>query len=92
MTNVTTTTSSSSTSRTTSTISSVYTGPTEPARIGNYSYIGCWTDNVQGRVLKNIFLYGTSTNLMTLEKCNAFCNKYTYWGVEYGMFPIFHNH
>jgi hypothetical protein len=67
-----------------------YTGYIAPlqttAKIGNYSYQGCWTDNVQGsgRSLKGYSF--TNTTGMTEEVCVGACltRGYTWAGVEYG--------
>ncbi|KAL0932353.1 uncharacterized protein CTRU02_213306 [Colletotrichum truncatum] len=48
----------------------------------DYTALGCFTDNVNGRRVlgdKN-----TAANDITLEKCAASCSQYKYFGVEFG--------
>ncbi|KUJ12265.1 uncharacterized protein LY89DRAFT_738058 [Mollisia scopiformis] len=50
--------------------------------IGNYAFIGCYTEGTNSRALTGAASY--SYGAMTLEMCAASCAGYTYWGVEYG--------
>ncbi|OKL57192.1 hypothetical protein UA08_07338 [Talaromyces atroroseus] len=45
-----------------------------------YSYLGCYTDNVNSRTLPAAT---TSDNNMTLTECANFCSGYQYFGLEY---------
>ncbi|KAK3079653.1 hypothetical protein LTS18_004221 [Coniosporium uncinatum] len=52
-----------------------------PARIGNYTSLGCYTEASVGRALSSVF----ANDSMTLEKCAAKANNaVAYFGVEYG--------
>lgn len=56
------------------------TAPSQPAKIGAYSWYGCQTEATGKRALdKSTFAADT----MTLEACASFCTGYTYFGVEY---------
>ncbi|KAK4168342.1 WSC domain-containing protein, partial [Cladorrhinum sp. PSN259] len=64
----------------------VYTNPalTVPTAnlptVGEFSYKGCWTDNVGDRSLKAV---DYRTGDMTVEKCAARCADYDFFGVEF---------
>jgi WSC domain len=45
-----------------------------------YSYLGCYSDNVNSRTLPAAT---TSDNNMTLAECANFCSSYLYFGLEY---------
>lgn len=45
-----------------------------------YSYVGCYTDNVNSRTLSAAT---KSDNNMTLLECSKFCSGYQYFGTEY---------
>ncbi|KAJ9158479.1 WSC-domain-containing protein [Coniochaeta hoffmannii] len=79
---------------TSSTISSSSSGPTtsssasplnpnEPDTVnGQWKYIGCYQDNVNG--VRSLSAASTAADTMTLESCAAFCSKYNVFGTEYG--------
>lgn len=56
--------------------------PSIPSTVAGYTSLGCWTDNVDGRALPNLY----ANNSMTLEMCAAVATEAgaTYWGAEYG--------
>lgn len=54
--------------------------PVAPQQIANYQYYGCMTEGTTGRTLNDA---STSGDGMTLESCAAYCNGYTYFGMEY---------
>jgi hypothetical protein len=56
--------------------------PTIPATVAGYTSMGCWSDNVSGRALGNVYYNDTA---MTLELCAqvAKSNGAEYWGAEY---------
>lgn len=58
------------------------TVPAIKESVGAYRYQGCYVANNQGgRSLQGRSFYDDP---MTLEKCAAACNQYTWWGIEYG--------
>jgi iron transport multicopper oxidase len=69
------TTSSSAASSTTP------SGPVHVASTGNYTWVGCYTDQIGNRALTAL----TETNhvTMTVEICGSFCSAYAMFGVEY---------
>ncbi|KAK8056954.1 WSC domain-containing protein [Apiospora rasikravindrae] len=71
-----------STTATTSTAGPTPTGPSQPAKVGNYNWYGCQLE-VGGRTLQ---LAAYADDSMTLESCQAFCSGKgaTYFGTEYG--------
>ncbi|KAK3327788.1 WSC domain-containing protein [Cercophora scortea] len=84
-----TTPSSSSSTTGTATISATTRSTTSaaptsvassPAVVGNYSFVDCHTDLVAARTLRG---KNTQSAAMTVEFCAAYCNGYTYFGVEY---------
>lgn len=54
-----------------------------PSNVGNFTYSGCWSDNVNGRGL-NSFAPNAPANGTTYESCAAACLGYEFFGVEYG--------
>ncbi|KAH0175344.1 WSC domain-containing protein, partial [Aureobasidium melanogenum] len=54
-----------------------------PPNVGNFTYSGCWSDNVNGRAL-NGFAPNAPANGTTYESCAAACLGYEFFGVEYG--------
>jgi hypothetical protein len=56
-------------------------GVPSPEILGDFEYLGCFTDSVANRVLKGI---ATFDSAMTLEKCAELCSSYSFFGVEYG--------
>ena len=54
--------------------------PSNPS-IPGYVYSGCYSDNIQSRILVGKS-YRNKT-AMTIESCAAFCSGYTYFGAEY---------
>ncbi|AEO65393.1 uncharacterized protein THITE_2112326 [Thermothielavioides terrestris NRRL 8126] len=52
-----------------------------PDTVGDYEYVGCFTDSNDNRSLRGLVTYDPA---MTLEKCAAACSLYSYFGVEYG--------
>ncbi|RDA86585.1 hypothetical protein CP532_5984 [Ophiocordyceps camponoti-leonardi (nom. inval.)] len=72
---------------TTTSTTAVVPPPTTPvvaqhrSAVGGYRLVSCWTEGNKTRALDAaIFINDT----MTLDKCEAFCSKYNYWGTEYG--------
>jgi hypothetical protein len=49
-----------------------------PATVGDYEYVGCFTDSGDQRSLRGSVTYDPA---MTLEKCAAACAAYAYFGV-----------
>lgn len=58
------------------------TGPSAPATIGDFTFVGCWTEGDGVRALSGAS-YSNATN-MTLENCASFCTGFEYFGAEYG--------
>ncbi|KAL9602500.1 MAG: hypothetical protein Q9219_001794 [cf. Caloplaca sp. 3 TL-2023] len=57
-------------------------GPTNAPAIGDYGYLGCYTEGTNGRALGGkINPVGGAT--LTNELCAAACQGYTYFGTEY---------
>jgi hypothetical protein len=55
-----------------------------PAAVGDWSYIGCYLDNINGvRTFPDAF---TADDEMTLESCAAFCSQGSYNGKPYNFF------
>jgi hypothetical protein len=52
-----------------------------PPTVGDYAYLGCFTDQNDQRSLRGTVIRDSA---MTLEKCAAACAAYTYFGVEFG--------
>ncbi|KAJ9144046.1 WSC-domain-containing protein [Pleurostoma richardsiae] len=55
-------------------------GPSVKQTVGDYQYVGCYTEATDGRAL---YSSSYADDAMTLESCAAFCDTYTYFGVEY---------
>ncbi|PSN61392.1 WSC-domain-containing protein [Corynespora cassiicola Philippines] len=47
--------------------------------VGQYNFVGCYLD-VLGRTLND---KATSSNVMTVQACAAFCSSYSYFGLEF---------
>ncbi|KAI4228127.1 MAG: hypothetical protein L6R36_001907, partial [Xanthoria steineri] len=47
----------------------------------SFAYRGCYSEGTSGRALSDA---STVSSTMTVEKCAAFCQGYTYMGIEYG--------
>ncbi|KAF2108754.1 WSC domain-containing protein [Lophiotrema nucula] len=47
--------------------------------VGMYNFIGCYAD-VSGKTLTT---KQTTSNIMTVEACQAYCSAYTYFGLEF---------
>lgn len=54
-------------------------GPTQPIRAGNFSFLGCWTDEKGDRTLSP----AGSTGAIDVDTCALFCDAYQYMGTEY---------
>ncbi|KAH8592518.1 WSC domain-containing protein [Bisporella sp. PMI_857] len=46
-----------------------------------YEALGCYTEGTKGHALDSAIYYDDA---MTIDKCEAVCSAYTYFGVEYG--------
>lgn len=57
----------------------VLISPIQPARVGNYSFIGCWTDEKDDRTLSS----AGSSGAIDVDTCASFCDDYQYMGTEY---------
>ncbi|TVY75584.1 WSC domain-containing protein [Lachnellula suecica] len=55
-------------------------GPASVLKIGDYSYIGCYTEPMNGRALSGKIYANDS---MTVETCYSICAGFTWFGVEY---------
>ncbi|KAK7740511.1 hypothetical protein SLS53_005354 [Cytospora paraplurivora] len=64
------------------TLAPAYQPPSQPAVVGDYTYIGCYGDETSSRALSDLSPGLGSSN--TLEACAAACAGYTYFGTEYG--------
>ncbi|KAK3330104.1 WSC domain-containing protein [Apodospora peruviana] len=81
-TSATSTTSSSTSSAPATTSSTSHLNPSQPALVsGQWDYIGCFLDNVNG--VRSLSVANTAADTMTLESCAAFCSKYNFFGVEW---------
>jgi len=49
--------------------------------VGPYKFLSCYTEGTNVRALGSA---STAGSTMTVQSCEAFCNGYTYFGVEYG--------
>ena len=56
--------------------------PTSPATVSHFNYLACYNDPLPNHTLSDAFLYGDSSNGMTLDRCANFCGTYAYFGVE----------
>ncbi|KAH0046468.1 hypothetical protein KCU78_g6, partial [Aureobasidium melanogenum] len=54
-----------------------------PPNVGNFTYSGCWSDNVNGRALSG-FAPNAPANGTTYESCASACLGWEFFGVEYG--------
>ncbi|KAL8837213.1 MAG: hypothetical protein Q9176_005844 [Flavoplaca citrina] len=76
-----TTSRSSQTGTSTATsASSTATGPSAVQTAGTFAHQGCYSEGTNVRALGDTL---TASDTMTVEKCAAFCQGYTYMGVEY---------
>lgn len=57
-------------------------GPQIPKKIGNYSYIGCYSEGTNGRALSDK-TPAEPAGGFDLGSCMTACQGYTYWGMEY---------
>ncbi len=57
-------------------------GPQTPQTVGNYILQGCYSEATTGRALSALTPTPPATGF-TLELCEAACQGYTYWGMEY---------
>ncbi|GAB1727180.1 hypothetical protein NU195Hw_g8095t1 [Hortaea werneckii] len=48
-----------------------------------FEYLACYNDSVTNRTLQGAYLFGTSLQNLTLERCAAFCDDFQFFGVEY---------
>ncbi|KAI7539437.1 hypothetical protein KC331_g9757 [Hortaea werneckii] len=51
--------------------------------VGTFEYLACYNDSVTNRTLQGAYLFGTSLQNLTLERCATFCDDFQYFGVEY---------
>lgn len=54
--------------------------PGQPGKIGDYAFIGCYTEAQNARTLPDKTY---ADDDMTLDSCAAFCKNFPYFGVEY---------
>ena len=69
------------------------TGPITVQNSSKFSYLGCYSDNVNGRALTGLANPGVASK-NTVEACGLQCSAYQYFGVEYSgecklLFQIF---
>lgn len=57
-------------------------GPQTPKVIGNYNYLGCYSEATTGRALNALIPKAPSTGF-TLELCMSACQGYQYFGMEF---------
>jgi WSC domain len=57
-------------------------GPQTPQTVGNYVLQGCYSEGTAGRALSSKTPTAPTAGF-TLELCEAACQGYTYWGMEY---------
>jgi hypothetical protein len=57
-------------------------GPQTVQTAGNYKYIGCYGEATTGRALSGL-IPKAPANGFTIELCEAACQGYTYFGMEY---------
>ncbi|RMY67353.1 hypothetical protein D0863_07849 [Hortaea werneckii] len=57
--------------------------PAPDAFVGTFEYLACYNDSVTNRTLQGAYLFGTSLQNLTLERCATFCDDFQYFGVEY---------
>ena len=58
-------------------------GPQVPQVVGNYNYLGCYTEATTGRALNGKIPTAPATGF-TNELCGQACAGFTYFGMEYG--------
>ncbi|KAI6795268.1 hypothetical protein KC361_g5121 [Hortaea werneckii] len=51
--------------------------------VGTFEYLACYNDSVTNRTLQSAYLFGTSLQNLTLERCADFCDDFQFFGVEY---------
>ncbi|KAI7197906.1 hypothetical protein KC316_g1756 [Hortaea werneckii] len=57
--------------------------PAPDAFVGTFEYLACYNDSVTNWTLQGAYLFGTSLQNLTLERCATFCDDFQYFGVEY---------
>ncbi|PVH87180.1 WSC-domain-containing protein [Cadophora sp. DSE1049] len=57
-------------------------GPQVPKQVGNYNYLGCYSEGANGRALSDK-TPAEPAGGFTLGSCMTACQGYTYWGMEY---------
>ncbi|KAK0104489.1 hypothetical protein ONS95_004777 [Cadophora gregata] len=57
-------------------------GPQVPKQVGNYDYLGCYSEATNGRALSDK-TPAEPAGGFTLGSCMTACQGYTYWGMEY---------
>lgn len=57
-------------------------GPKTVSSVGNYDYLGCYSEATTGRALGGLSPPAPSTGF-TIELCAAGCKGFTYFGMEY---------
>jgi hypothetical protein len=75
------TTTTPATTTAPATTTTAASGPSHVAKVGAYTWAGCYTEATNGRALT-----GSSEvnyNTMTVEICAAFCASFTIFGIEY---------
>ncbi|KAL9113797.1 MAG: hypothetical protein Q9227_002243 [Pyrenula ochraceoflavens] len=60
-----------------------YVGPSAPATVGNFNYLGCYSEATNGRALSDK-APPVPANGGTLDACAAGCQGYEYFGSEFG--------
>ncbi|RMZ22946.1 hypothetical protein D0859_13020 [Hortaea werneckii] len=51
--------------------------------VGAFEYLACYNDSLTNRTLQSAYLFGTSLQNLTLERCADFCDDFQFFGVEY---------
>ncbi|CAD6446517.1 86c7ab1a-b181-4c17-907e-67653ddef4d4 [Sclerotinia trifoliorum] len=57
-------------------------GPKTVSSVGNYNYLGCYSEGTAGRALAGLSPQAPPTGF-TIELCAAGCQGFTYFGMEY---------
>ncbi|KAF7895090.1 hypothetical protein EAF00_006904 [Botryotinia globosa] len=57
-------------------------GPKTVSSVGNYNYLGCYSEATTGRALGGLSPQSPSTGF-TIELCATACKEFTYFGMEY---------
>ena len=73
----------SATSTSPSTAAPTPTGPITIQKGVDFSYLGCYSDNVNSRALTGLSVPGAASQ-NDVEQCASECTAFTYFGVEYG--------